>query len=559
MSCKTVSVRRLPRRLDRRAGNVSASPSILKVFTGALVVLTQVGCLSDLLGGSEGPEVKAQSAALTYGQIRGQACVQADQDQLQGYVLYANSSIAIGARAQVVGGDVGVGNPDVAPSPRLLLNQRATISNTNRAVAASINLFNNVRTGPLATDSLTKGTNVTHGAVSGFPDTTPILPEAGTPTPGAANIGIPDPQVERTLAPGAYRDVRVPANKTLRLSGGNYVFASLTVGNTATLIVEGANTVVTVRDGILIRPNANVTLDEGLSAKDFYLRTNAATSELNETAGPAIDVFQNSTVQALIVAPNAWVRFGNDTVFTGAAIFDRGIWGGPSQINFQDGIPGEDCQEWDCATLDVDDENPCTADTCDVELGEQHSNLADGTACTLAGVAEAACLNVTCTELCVDERQTREGNPLEDPNAPRTSPIVNFDEFPTDAGYYLVKYTDGCMKFNPLWFWSVQAVTDGEYTWFLVGDNDRENQLAVLPGTVGFYPGQGPTPRDQPGFQTFAACVTANKALPPIVINHADDTPLGIHLADHPYTDNREGEGQVNPTWTITPFGACGL
>jgi hypothetical protein len=530
----------------------------LKLFTGALVVLTQVGCLSDLLGGSEGPEVTAHTAALTNGQIRGNKCVQADQDELQSYALYANTSISIGERTQVVGGDVGVRNPAVAPGPRLTLLQRAGISNTNKAVASSIQLFNLVKTGPLERTSLVVGSSVTTGAVTDFPATTPIPPEAGSPASGPSNVNIPDPQTERTLAPGSYRDVRVPGNKTLRLSGGNYVFASLIVGNTATLIVEGANTVVTVNEGILVRPNAVVTIAEGLSAKDFYLKTNAATSVLDGSAGPAIDVRMNSAVQALIVAPNAWLSFGNDTTFTGAAIFDRATWGNFAAINFQDGVPGEDCQPWDCTMLDKNDGNPCTEDTCDPELAVQHAALPDGTTCVKPGAEEAACLASVCEELCVDERQTREGNPLEDPNVPKTSPIVTFDEFGTDEGYYLVKYTDGCMKFNPLWFWSVQAVTDGEYTWFLVEDNDTNNQLAVLPGTVGFYPGQGPTPRDQPGFQSFAACVNANKALPPIVVNHEDDSPLGIHLADHPYTDNREGEGMVNPTWTITPFGACG-
>jgi hypothetical protein len=117
---------------------------------------------------------------------------------------------------------------------------------------------------------------------------------------------------------------------------------------------------------------------------------------------------------------------------------------------------------------------------------------------------------------------------------------------------YLVKYVTGCMKYNPLWWWSVNAVEDGEYTWFLMEAGDK----TVLPGTFGFFNNinGGPTPRDKAGFPTQAECIAANLLEPPIVVDHMGNDRLGVKLFDHPYTDNRTGPMGLRPAWSLTPF-----
>ena len=58
------------------------------------------------------------------------------------------------------------------------------------------------------------------------------------------------------------------------------------------------------------------------------------------------------------------------------------------------------------------------------------------------------------------------------------------------------------------------------------------------------------------GFETFAACVAANVALPPVEYTH-DGGPLAIWLADTNYPDNIGGEGGHNPEWRLVFLDAC--
>jgi hypothetical protein len=155
-----------------------------------------------------------------------------------------------------------------------------------------------------------------------------------------------------------------------------------------------------------------------------------------------------------------------------------------------------------------------------------------------------------CAELCSSTAQQIVGDPYQNVIVPAPAP--------TPTGKYLVKYADGCMRYNPLWWWSVNAVEDGEFTWFLMEADDQ----TVMPGTFGFFNNAagGPTPRDKPGFPTQAECIAANLLEPAIVVDHAGNDRIGVKLFDHPHTDNRITDkmtgpmGGKRPAWNITPF-----
>src|SRR5689334_6566357 len=118
MSCKTVSVRRLPRRLDRRADYGGASLSAWSTLSGLVLALTQVGCLARDPNG-EGPDVADSSFSLAHGVLHDQACTQADQDKIIDFAVYASASLTMGSGARIVGGNVGVRDPN-EPSDQLL-------------------------------------------------------------------------------------------------------------------------------------------------------------------------------------------------------------------------------------------------------------------------------------------------------------------------------------------------------------------------------------------------------------------------------------------------------
>jgi hypothetical protein len=284
----------------------------------------------------------------------------------------------------------------------------------------------------------------------------------------------------------------------------------------------------------------------GLTAKDLVI-TSATGLEPGDL--PVIDAAQEARLRALVVAPDATVEFGQKTRLRGALFTKSGRWNNDAVVIWEDGIPGEDCQPYDCSGPAVEDGDPCTVYQCTPEWGPQQVAAPDGTACDFDG-DPGACLTGMCAELCNSNAQQIVGDPYH-------NVTISASE-PTPSGKYLVKYADGCMRYNPLWWWSVNAVEDGEYTWFLMEADDQ----TVMPGTFGFFNNAngGPTPRDKAGFPTQAQCIAANLLEPAKVVDHAGDDLIGVKLFDHPYTDNRTTDkmtgpmGGKRPAWNITPF-----
>jgi hypothetical protein len=112
------------------------------------------------------------------------------------------------------------------------------------------------------------------------------------------------------------------------------------------------------------------------------------------------------------------------------------------------------------------------------------------------------------------------------------------------AGSYRVRYDDGCLKYSGLEGWTVHnGVNAGLW---LVGAQPS-TRLARPPGTVGVLAGID-------AFADFEACVTANRALPPLVFSHGGG-PIGLFLDDDVYTD--DVLGRSTPRYTLVRLAAC--
>jgi hypothetical protein len=191
----------------------------------------------------------------------------------------------------------------------------------------------------------------------------------------------------------------------------------------------------------------------------------------------------------------------------------------------------------------IDDNNPCTADSCDPVTGVSHTPVAQGTACGANSTCDA---NGQCVlNSCVIGDAENVGA-AQDVNL--FGQVAYFASGqPIPAGRYEVSYVDGCMKYASFQGWTINALS-GCCEWWLVGNNTGDRKL-VLPGTLGMMAGEG-------AFANFEDCTAANLQVPPMEFDH-NGGPLGVWLADSPYSDNLPGLDGRNPRWRLTRLNDC--
>lgn len=134
------------------------------------------------------------------------------------------------------------------------------------------------------------------------------------------------------------------------------------------------------------------------------------------------------------------------------------------------------------------------------------------------------------------------------------APVYFNDGASLPAGEYILKYEDGCMKYNAGQAWALHAYAQngGRANWWIVAPPVSGNtpvKVAFPPGSVGYQLGRG-------GFATFEECVAANRQLATMTIQHTGG-PLGVWLDDSPYADNVAGSDGRNPKWSLTKVGEC--
>jgi hypothetical protein len=129
------------------------------------------------------------------------------------------------------------------------------------------------------------------------------------------------------------------------------------------------------------------------------------------------------------------------------------------------------------------------------------------------------------------------------------TPVYFNDGNPLPAGTYVVRYIDGCMKFNGGLDWTVNdSKESGCCHWWLIGD-DLSDKKFELPGMTG-YLSNGRV------FATFDDCVRAGKRKATRVFDFAGGK-LGIWLQDTPYNDNMVGPDGRNPKWRLVRLSDC--
>jgi hypothetical protein len=308
------------------------------------------------------------------------------------FVVYAANSLSLKDRAAVHGGDVGVqlatGGPFLVSGYQAGLASDSRIDTNRDLLAARVLLKDRARVGDVEATTLT---NQFGSYANQYPlPTMPAMPSAVTPAPGSTAYSVSSGQT-RSMAAGAYGAVSVQG--TLKLTGGTYELASLTLGNDARVEVLATSQLhvagrLSTGDRARIAPSGSA-----LTAKDVRLEINGLNGS-NGTLGasPKAAAFGNDTVvRALLLVPNGTLQTGQRTNATGA-LFGRDVYVNlDAVVSFEDGFVGATCGPCDDGNACTDD--ACSGGTCTHTPVANGTACDDGSACTLADTCQSgACV-----------------------------------------------------------------------------------------------------------------------------------------------------------------------
>jgi hypothetical protein len=289
--------------------------------------------------------------------------------------------------------------------------------------------------------------------------------------------------------PGSFGNVDVRAGAIWTLAGPG----TYEVQN---LLVRAGGRVL-ANDSVTLKVAGTIQVLAGAMLKPNpayeHLTAKAMMVEAGSSA-TAVDVRAGAQMRALLVAPIGGVNLAAGAMFSGAMAVHRFNSGNGAMVTYEDGLDAASC-------LDL-----CRNETFDTTVTIQ----------TLRGTL----------------------TPLPAASSPTT---------------YLVKYEDGCMKYNQNQWWAVNALA-GTFSWYLVGSTTA-NVISALPGTEGFFQSNAPPVGIKPGFEDFDQCVDANLTLDPIVVEHPGGA-LNLYLKDTPYDDNQPGH--PSPSWSLTRIAVHG-
>lgn len=302
------------------------------------------------------------------------------------FAILAANSVWLQDRAQVIGGHVGVQRAGSGPflfnGFELALQHDARVDPLFNVYGHSTRLETRALVGDVyATDFQHFG--ATFGTVSPFTEqrALPAIPQV---QPGSSPISV-GPGSVVTLGAGSYGAATVSG--TLRLVGGNYHFSSLTVTEEARVEAEAAVDVrVSTRVSLLRSAYFGPASSSGLSATHVGL---TAIGGNGGSGGPgalpaAIETGNESTLRALAYAPNGTFSSGHRSFVTGAILGRDVLVGIDGRVTFEGGFGG-------CDPAECDDGNPCTIDSCkndrcSHEIAPFGTSCEDGNACNGAEI-----------------------------------------------------------------------------------------------------------------------------------------------------------------------------
>jgi len=129
-------------------------------------------------------------------------------------------------------------------------------------------------------------------------------------------VGTTDPPVPKgvstTIPSGSYRNIAVPQDTNITLTGGTYYIDNFTLSRGATITLSGANTTLFVKSGLTFNQGAVLNSSDPSLFQIYYAGTTAATVSL-KTLG---------AYYGTIYAPNATLSLSGGSDFYGSFIAD---------------------------------------------------------------------------------------------------------------------------------------------------------------------------------------------------------------------------------------------
>jgi hypothetical protein len=157
--------------------------------------------------------------------------------QVADFALFATNSISVGTSVTVSGGDIGVKNAGAGPflvsGFELAIGGTSQVNAARNVIADSIQLGASSSVGDVQTNQLNDLGSV-HGPVTPFV-AMPNIPPLSPVTAGTTDRNIANSSVTTLAANLSYRNLTIGNNAVVRLTGGVYQLAQLTIGQNTRL------------------------------------------------------------------------------------------------------------------------------------------------------------------------------------------------------------------------------------------------------------------------------------------------------------------------------------
>jgi RHS repeat-associated protein len=318
------------------------------------------------------------------------------------FAVYAEKSVALDSKVKVTGGAIGVRS---ASNDVLVDGAELAVTNNASALVAVYAhgvLLQHSTVGEVHTNALIEKAEPTHGAVTSFDAASmPALPAAGAVSPDSGAFSVAKGTTV-VVGAGAKGDVTLEEGATLRVSGGQYSFASLTLKPKARLEAAGASE-VRIAGRLEAASNSffGPTQGSGMTAKGLRIEVGAQNKSGKLGGTPAACAFgPNNTVRALVLVSNGTLDLGQGSASQGVLFGQAVRLEENASVVFEDGFGAATCPG------SCDDGNACTIDscksgTCAHDAAPNGASCSDNNACTQQDSCQAgACVGsntVQCT------------------------------------------------------------------------------------------------------------------------------------------------------------------
>ena len=300
--------------------------------------------------------------------------------QTPNFAVYAQNSASLRDRVGITGGDVGVRlagtGPFVGGAYELVLTSDSHVDPARNVIANRVQLSNRAHVGDIQVSQLVNQ-NGSFVHQYPFPANMPALPPTAPVTPGTAALTV-NTAATLVASPGSYGAVSVGDRGILRLKGGVYQLASLSLTNDARLeALAPVQVRVAGRFSALDRVTIVAAAGVTLAAGDLRIEVSGKNGNSGAlTDSPKAAAFGNDgKVSAVILAPNGTLVTGQRTIAVGAYVGRDVYVDMDSTITYQSGVGPSGCLQ------SCDDSNPCTVDTCSVGVCV-HTSSPAGTSCS---------------------------------------------------------------------------------------------------------------------------------------------------------------------------------